>query len=359
MKRRAFLKAAGFVCAGSAIAAPAIAQGNVRWRMTTSWPKSLDTIYGSAAALCDRVSQLTEGRFQIQPFAGGEIVGGLQAFDATASGAVECCHTYSSYYFGKDPAYGFDGGMPFGLNSRQQQSWMLYGDGLKLMRELFRKANLISFPVGNVGVQMGGWFRKEINSVDDLKGVKFRIGGLGGAFISKLGVVPQQLAAGDIYPALERGTIDAAEFIGPYDDEKLGFVKVAKYYYTPSWWEGSAQITSLVNAAAWESLPTTFKNAFEAAANEQTMLMMAKYDAVNPAALKRLIAAGTQLRVYPRPVLEACYQATLDTFSEFSHKSADFRRIHESWVKFRDELNQWFRVAEFTMDSFRLLKTSN
>jgi TRAP-type mannitol/chloroaromatic compound transport system substrate-binding protein len=358
MKRRSFLTTA-LAAAGSAIGAPAIAQGTVRWRMTTSWPKSLDTIYGSAAALCERVSQLTEGRFNIEPFAGGEIVGGLQALDATSSSAVECCHTYSPYYFGKEPALGFDGGLPFGLNTRQQQSWMQFGGGLKLTREVFRRFNVVSFPVGNVGVQMGGWFRKEINSVDDLKGLKFRIGGFGGAVVSKLGAVPQQVAAGDIYSALEKGTLDAVEFIGPYDDEKLGFVRVAKYYYTPGWWEGSAQITALVNIAAWESLPASFKGAFEAAANEQTVMMMAKYDAVNSGALKRLIAAGAQLRVFPRPVLEACYKATLETFNEFSDKSADFKRLYDAWKPYADDINQWFRVAELTMDNFRLSKTSN
>lgn len=357
MKRRSFLKGAGLAAVGSAVAAPAIAQGAVRWRMTTSWPKSLDTIYGSAAALCERVSQLTEGRFQIQAFAAGEIVGGLQALDATSSGSVECCHTYSPYFFGKDPIFGFDGGLPFGLNTRQQQSWMQFGDGLKMTRDVFRKQNVISFPVGNVGVQMGGWFRKEINSVDDLKGLKFRIGGFGGTVMSRLGVVPQQVAAPDIYSSLERGTLDAVEFIGPYDDEKLGFYRVAKYYYTPGWWEGSAQITSLVNAAAWESLSPAFKAAFEAAAGEQTVQMMAKYDAVNPGAIKRLIANGAQLRAFPRPVMEACYKASLETFTEFSDKNADFKRIYESWRPFADDINQWFRVAEQTLDNFRYAQT--
>jgi TRAP-type mannitol/chloroaromatic compound transport system substrate-binding protein len=262
-------------------------------------------------------------------------------------------------FFGKDAAVSFDGGLPFGLNTRQQQSWMQFSGGLTLTREVFRKFDLVSFPVGNVGVQMGGWFRKEIDSVEDLRGLKFRIGGFGGTVISKLGAVPQQIAAGDIYSALERGTIDAVEFIGPYDDEKLGFVRVAKYYYTPGWWEGSAQITALVNAASWEGLPASFKAAFEAAANEQTMMMMAKYDAVNPPALKRLVAAGAQLRVFPRPVLEACYKASLETFNEFSDKSADFKRIYDSWRPFAQDINQWFRVAELTMDSFRLTKTSS
>lgn len=353
MKRRTFLTSAAAL-AGGAIAAPAIAQtSSVRWRMATSWPKSLDTLYGSAVALCERVSQLTEGRFQIQPFAGGEIVGPIQVFDATSTGTVECSHTLSSYFIGKNPAYGFDGGLPFGLNTRQQQAWMHSGGGLALMRELFRKSNIVPFPVGNVGVQMGGWFRREINTVDDLKGLKFRVGGFGGIVMSKLGVVPQQIAAGDIYAALERGTIDAAEWIGPYDDDKLGLQKVAQYYYTPGWWEGSAQITSFVHAGAWEGLPPLFKAAFETAANEQNVLMMAKYDAGNPAALKRLVGAGAQLRSFPRPVLEACQKATQETLDELALKNEDFKRIYQSWKSFADDSNTWFRVAELNLDAFR------
>ena len=260
MKRRTFLTGASVAAVSASVAAPAIAQApTVKWRMVTSWPKSLDALYGSAAAMCDRIAQITDNRFQVAPFAGGEIVPPLQVFDAAANNTAECCHTLTSYFIGKNTAYAFDAGLPFGLNTRQQAAWLYDGGGLELLRDLFGKANLVPFPVGNVGVQMGGWFRKEITSVEDLKGLKFRIGGLGGTVFAKLGVVPQQIGAADIYPALERGTIDAAEWIGPYDDEKLGFHKVAKFYYTPGWWEGSAQITSLVNKDAWQGLPQQFK----------------------------------------------------------------------------------------------------
>ncbi len=354
MKRREFLSAAGVLAGSAAIAAPAVAQTpTVKWRMATSWPKSLDTLYGSAAAMCERVGQITDGKFQITPFAGGEIVPPLQVFDAAASNTVECCHTLTSYFVGKNTAYAFDSGLPFGLNTRQQAAWMLSGGGLELMRDLFGKANLVPVPVGNVGVQMGGWFRKEIHSVDDLKGLKFRIGGMGGTVFSKLGVVPQQIGAADIYAALERGTIDAAEWIGPYDDDKLGFYKVAKFYYTPGWWEGSAQITSLVNKGAWDALPKEYRAAFDVAANEQMTLMIAKYDARNPAAAKRLIAQGVQIRAFPRPVMEACYKATVETLDDLSAKNADFRAIYTEWKKFADDSNAWFRVAEQTLDSFR------
>ena len=243
MKRRKFLQAAAAGVMAGAVASPAIAQTSptIRWRMASSWPKSLDTIYGSVEDLCKRVSQLTEGKFEIQPFAGGEIVPALQVLDATQAGTVECSHTLSSFNIGKNPAFAFDAGLAFGLNTRQQNAWMYYGGGLELLRELFKKYNIVQIPCGNVGVQMGGFYRKEINSVEDLQGpqVPHRRNRRHSSF-TKLGVVPQQIPTADIYPALERGTIDAAEWIGPYDDEKLGLHKVAKFYYYPGWWEGSA-----------------------------------------------------------------------------------------------------------------------
>jgi TRAP-type mannitol/chloroaromatic compound transport system substrate-binding protein len=356
MKRRNFLKQAATGLAATAVASPAIAQTageTVRWRMATSWPKSLDTIYGSVEGLCKRVSQLTDGKFEIRPFASGELVPALQVFDAVSNGTVECGHTLTSLYIGKKPAFAFDAGVAFGLNARQQNAWMYYGGGLELMRELFKRDNMISFPCGNVGVQMGGFYRKEIKTVEDLNGLKFRIGGLGGMILAKLGVVPTQIAASDIYPALEKGTIDAAEWIGPYDDEKLGLHKVAKHYYFPGWWEGSAMITNLVNLKAFEALPQPFKDALEVASTEQNLLMMAKYDQKNPEGLKRLLAQGVSVKQFPRPVLEACYKATYQTFDELSEKDPDFKKIYASWKPFLDESNSWFRVAEASLDNFR------
>ena len=354
MKRRTFLKQAAAGVAATAVASPAIAQpAQVRWRMTTSWPKSLDTIQGSAELMCRRIGQLTEGKFQIDVFAGGEIVPGPQVFDAVANSTVECGHTLTAFYVGKNPVYAFDSGVAFGANSRQQAAWLYYGGGLELMRDIFRKEKLVNFPCGNTGVQMGGWFRKEIKSVEDLKGLRMRIGGLGGNVLSRLGAVPTQIAPGDIYASLERGTIDAAEWIGPYDDEKLGFGKVAKYYYTPGWWEGSAMITAFANTAAWDALPAQFKIAFETAANEQNLLMQAKYDARNPEALKRLIAGGTELRAFPQPVLEACYKASVETFDEIASKNAAFKTVYDHWKAFMNQSNSWFRVAEYRLDAFR------
>jgi TRAP-type mannitol/chloroaromatic compound transport system substrate-binding protein len=220
------------------------------------------------------------------------------------------------------------------------------------MREFFKDYNIVQFPAGNTGTQMGGWFRKEIKTVEDLKGLKFRIAGIAGQILTKLGVVPQQLAGGDIYPALEKGTIDAAEWVGPYDDEKLGFNKVAKYYYYPGWWEGGPQVSLYVNNAQWASLPKPYQAALEAASAECNNWMLGRYDAQNPVALKKLVASGTQLRPFPRAVMEACFDATNEVYAEVAASNPKFKKVYDSWVKYRDDQLLWFRVAEGTFDNF-------
>ncbi|WP_448187235.1 TRAP transporter substrate-binding protein [Azospirillum sp. sgz301742] len=358
MKRRQFLTTAGVGAAAAAttatIAAPAIAQSmpEVKWRCASSFPKSLDTIYGAAEEVARRVSDATDGKFQIRTFGAGEIVPALQVLDAVQNGTVQCGHTVSYYYVGKDPTLGFDSAMPFGLNARQQMAWMSHGGGLEIMREVFKAYNIVQFPAGNTGTQMGGWFRKEIKTPEDLKGLKFRIGGYAGKVLSRLGVVPQQLGGGDIYPALEKGTIDAAEFVGPYDDEKLGFAKVAKYYYYPGWWEGGPQVSLMVNSAEFEALPKAYKAILEDACAAATISMLGKYDVQNMDALKRLVGGGTQLRPFPREVMQACYQAAFDTYDEEAKNNANFKKVYEAWRKFRDEEYLWFRVAEYSFDSF-------
>ena len=354
MKRRSFLKKAVAGMAAGAVAAPALAQSQpaIQWRLASSFPKSLDTIFGAAEILSKRVSDSTDGRFQIRVFSAGEIVPGLQVLDAVQNGTVECGHTAPYYYIGKDPAFAFATALPFGLNARQQNAWMYYGGGLDAVAGLFKDYGCIQFPAGNTGAQMGGWFRKEIRSVDDLRGLKFRIGGLGGVVLAKLGVIGQQIAGGDIYPALERGTIDAAEWVGPYDDEKLGFHKVAKYYYYPGWWEGGPQLSVVVNNKKWDELPKAYRSAFEAGCAEANVHMLARYDARNPEALRRLVASGTQLRAFPRPVLEASLKAANELYGELAQKSAHFKRIFEGWNRFRAEQFLWFRVAEASYDNF-------
>jgi TRAP-type mannitol/chloroaromatic compound transport system substrate-binding protein len=354
MERRSFLKKAAAGVAASAVAAPAIAQSQptITWRMATSWPKSLDTLYGGAELVAKRVGEITDGKFQIRPFAAGEIVPGLQVLDAVQAGTVECGHTAPYYYFGKDPAFAFGTAICFGGNTRQQAAWWLFGGGEQAMAPLWKDYNCIAMLAGNTGCQMGGWWRKEIKTVADVKGIKFRIGGMAGLIMAKLGAVPQQLAAPDIYPALEKGTIDAAEWVGPYDDEKLGLNKVAKFYYYPGFWEGGPMLNVLVNDKKWAELPKSYQAALQAACGEAATWMPAKYDAQNPPALRRLVASGAQLRPFPRAVMEAAEKASYEVYDEMSAKSAHFKRIYPEWKIFRDEQFLWFRVAEHTYDSY-------
>ena len=293
MERRSFIKHTGLAGILAAAAAPAFAQAapEVKWRMASSFPRSLDTIFGGAETISKRVAASTNNKFQIQTFAGGEIVPAFGVVDAVQNATIQCAHTAPYYFFGKDPTFAFGCAIPFGMNARQQNAWMYHGGGMALMREFYKDYNIINFPAGNTGAQMGGFFRKEIKTPADFKGLKMRIGGTGGLPLQKLGVIPQQIPGGDIYPALEKGTIDAAEWVGPYDDEKLGLYKVAKNYYYPGWWEGGPELDLYVNIKAWEDLPKDYQAILEAACYEANVDMVAKYDALNPAALKRLIAA--------------------------------------------------------------------
>ncbi len=318
MQRREFLKVAGAGMAASAVASPAIAQSmpEVRWRLAASWPKSLDTLYGTCETFAKYVAEATDNKFQVQVFAAGEIVPGLQVLDAVQNGTVEVCHTATYYFIGKDPTWALFCAVPFSVNTRQQNAWYYDADGLKLMNEFGKKFNVYSLLGGNTGAQMGGWFRTEIKSVEDLNGLKFRIGGWAGKTLQKLGVVPQQIAGGDIYPALEKGTIDAAEWVGPYDDEKLGFYKIAPFYYYPGWWEGGTANHFMINLEKWNALPKNYQAIAAAAAGLANIEQTGRYDARNPAALKRLVAAGTQLRPFSQPIMEACLKASNEVNAE-------------------------------------------
>ncbi len=357
-QRRQFLSSAGAGLAAVTSTLPGLSEAQtaalptIKWRLTSSFPKSLDTIHGGAEMLAKRIASATGGKFQIQVFAAGEIVPGPQALDAVKDGTLECCFTAPYYYFGKDATFAFGTSMPFGMNTRQQNAWMYHGGGLALMREFYKDYNVINFPAGNTGAQMGGWFRKEIKTVADLKGVKFRIAGFAGKILAKLGVVPQQIPGSDIYPALEKGTIDAAEWVGPYDDEKLGLNKIAKYYYYPGWWEGGPQLDLFVNLKQWAALPPEYKSIVEAACAEANIDMTAKYDALNPVALRRLVSQGVQLRPFSREIMEACYKATVEACEEEAVKNTKFKKIYGSWKAFRDDQILWFRVAEQNFDNF-------
>ena len=355
MQRRSFLKNTAVGAAAGAVAAPALAQATqpaISWRLASSFPQTLDAIYGPADAFCKRVSQLTGGKFTIRQFAGGEIVPGLQVMDAVQAGTVEMGHTPSYYYYGKDPTFAFDCAVPFGLTSRQHTAWFDQGGGRELMREFFRDYGIINFMAGNTGTQMGGWYRKEIKTLADVKGLKIRIAGFAGRVMERMGAVPQQIPAGDIYTALEKGTIDAAEWVGPYDDEKLGLARVAPHYYAPGWWEAGPQLSFYINIKEWEKLPKQYQAAIEVASYEVHVSMQADYDAKNPAALARLIKNGAKMHFFSRPILDAAYKFSNQVMEEEAAKNAKFRKIYTPWKRFRQDQNMWASVSEASMQNF-------
>jgi TRAP-type mannitol/chloroaromatic compound transport system substrate-binding protein len=354
MKRRSFLKHTAAGAGAATLAAPALAQSlpNVSWRLASSFPKTLDTIFGACDKFSKRVSELTNGKFVIRNFAAGEIVPGLQVMDAVQAGTVEMGHTPAYYYFGKDPTFCFDCAVPFGLTSRQQTAWMDQGGGRELMREFYKGYGIINFMAGNTGTQMGGWFRKEIKTVADMKGLKMRIAGFAGRVMERMGVVPQQIPAGDVYAALEKGTIDAAEWVGPYDDEKLGLVKVAPHYYAPGWWEAGPQLSFYINLKEWDKLPKEYQAAIEVASYECHVVMQAEYDAKNPAALARLMKNGAKLHNFSKEIMDESYKISMAVMEEEAAKNPKFKKIYEPWKRFRQDQNQWASVAEATMQNY-------
>ena len=342
--------------ASATLAAPAIAQESptITWRMTSSFPKSTDTLYGTGEYLCKQVEEATDGRFRIQSFAAGEIVGGLQAADAVSEGTVEMAHTVGYYYWGKDPAWAVGAAIPFALNYRGMNAWNYAGGGIELYNEFLAQHGLYALPGGNTGVQMGGWFRKEINTLDDLKGLKFRVGGFAGYVLERLGVVPQQLAGGDIYPALEKGTLDAVEFTGPYDDEKLGFVKVAPYYYAPGFWEGGPTVHFFFNKAKLESLPKHYQAILHSASRAADNAMISSYDWNNPKALLRLAGEGAQIRSFSPEIMSAAFDVANEIYTEMAEKHEWFKKLWDSITAFRSEHYTYTQLVDFQYDYYMM-----
>jgi TRAP-type mannitol/chloroaromatic compound transport system substrate-binding protein len=353
MDRRSILKNAGIAGVLAAGAAPAVhAQAAVRWRLASSFPKSLDTIYGAAEVFAKKVKELSGGKFEISVHAGGELMPPLGVVDGVQQGSVEMCHTVPYYYFGKNEAFAIGAAIPFGMNSRQMTSWMMHGNGRKLMNEFYAKYNIVSFAGGNTGAQMGGWFRKEIKTPADIKGLKFRIGGFAGRVIERMGGVPQNIPGGEIYQALEKGTIDAAEWVGPYDDQKLGFNKVAPFYYYPGWWEGGPEVDFFINNKALDALSAENKAIIEAASAYAHVDMQAKYDALNPTALKQLVGAKTKVVSFPKEVLQASFDTSMAIYAELEAKNPDWKKIYSDYRAFQKDQILWFRFAEARFDSF-------
>jgi len=335
------------------VATPSVhAQPTLRWRLASSFPKSLDALIGPAEMFAKIMGAMSGGKFTITVHPAGELVPAFGVVDAVQNGTVECCQTAPYYFFGKDDTFALGTAIPFGLNARQMTAWLFDGNGLTLLREFMMNYNIINFPMGNTGAQMGGWYRKEIRSMADMKGLKMRTAGIAGKVMERLGVVTQSIPAGEIYQALEKGTIDAVEFVGPYDDYKLGFYKVAPHYYYPGWWEGSAQTDLYVNINAYEALPAEYKAMIEAAATRSHVLMQALYDARNPVALKQLVAAGAKLHRFPKDIMDAAFKESTALYAELSAKNPRWKKIYDDYVKFRADQNMWFRFAEAGFDDF-------
>jgi TRAP-type mannitol/chloroaromatic compound transport system substrate-binding protein len=353
MDRRIALKHAGIAGVLAAGVAPAVhAQAAIRWRIASSFPKSLDTIYGAAEVFAQKVKALSNNRFEISVHAAGELMPAFGVVDGVQQGTVEAAHTAPYYFFGKDETFAIGGAIPFGLNSRQMSAWTFEGNGLKLMREFYANYNMISFPCGNTGAQMGGWMRKEIKNAAGFKGLKFRIGGFAGRVLERMGGVPQNIPGGEIYQALEKGTIDAAEWIGPYDDLKLGFHKVAPYYYYPGWWEGGLQLDLYINQKAYDALSAENKAIVEAASAYAHVQTQAKYDARNPGALKQLVAQGAKLRPFPNDLMTEAFKQSMALYEELTAKNPNWRKVYSDYAKFRSDQNLWFRFTEATFDRF-------
>ena len=353
MDRRSLIKQAGIAGVLAAGVAPAVhAQAAIRWRLASSFPKALDTIYGAAENFSNSLKKMSGGKFEVSVHAAGELMPAFGVVDGVQQGSIEMCHTAPYYFFGKDETFALGCAIPFGLNSRQMTAWMYEGNGLKLMREFYAKYNMVNFPGGNTGTQMGGWYRKEIKGLADIKGLKMRIGGFGGKVLERIGGVPQNIPGGEIYAALEKGTIDSAEWVGPYDDQKLGFNKVAPFYYYPGWWEGGPQLDFYVNNKAFDALSPDYKAMVEAAASEAHVTMQARYDARNPAALKQLVGSGTKLRPFPKEVMNAAFKAAMGFYDELSGKNENWKKVYADFSKFRAEQNLWFKFADAQFDNF-------
>jgi TRAP-type mannitol/chloroaromatic compound transport system substrate-binding protein len=353
MDRRSLIKHAGIAGVLAAGAAPAVhAQAAIRWRLASSFPKALDTIFGAAEVFAKQVNAMSGGKFTVSVHPGGELMPAFGVVDGVQQGTVEAAHTAPYYFFGKDETFAMDTAIPFGLNSRQLTAWMYDGNGLKLFREFYSGYNIVNFPMGNTGAQMGGWYRKEIKGVADIKGMKMRIGGFAGKVLTMMGGVPQNIPGGEIYQALEKGTIDATEWVGPYDDEKLGFQKVAKNYYYPGWWEGGAQLSLYINNKAYEALSPENKAIVECAAANAHTTMQAMYDARNPAALKRLVAGGAKVLPFPKSVMDEAFKQSMALYSDLNNSNPHWKKIYSDYSAFRKDQNLWFRFTEAQFDRY-------
>lgn len=356
--RRQFLTtiaAGGALSAANGLASPAVAQSQPKlsWRLTSAFPESLELMQDAAVVFTQHIAQATDNNFKIEILPAGKLVTPIDAADAVTKGKVQMAHTASSYYWGKDPTFALGTGLPFGLNARQMNAWMYEGGGLEQMNEFYARFNIFAVPAGSTGCQMGGWWREEINSLAELRGKKVRVGGFAGKIAKKLGFEPIRMIGDDIFEALKSGKLDAAEWVGPYDDEKLLLYKVAKNYYYPGWWETGPLTHIFINKASWETLPKAYRAIVIAAGSLANTTMLARYDAKNPAALKRLLRKGVQLKPFSREIMEAAFAHAEDIYAETAAANSNFKRVFDNWKQFRADQYLWSQVAELGIDVFQ------
>ena len=354
MKRRQFLTTAGLSMATGAIAAPAVAQSKpeVRWRLSSSFPSNLEILSGGANTFAQALREATDGRFIIEVHPPGEIAGALDGFDLVEKGELDCAQTALHYHWGREPALVFAAGVPFGMNAREQNAFFSHGGGTDLINEVLASHKIYALPVGNTGCQMGGWFRNELRSVADLRGLRFRISGIAGKVLQRLGDVPTAVSRSDLASALQTGKLDAAAWVSPVDDEKLDLTSVAPNYYYPGFWQGAMAVHIIINLDKWNALPKAYQTALRMAADVANADVLSRYDAFNPPAVRRLVEAGARLKAFPTDIMDASWQATSDVFRETSAQDANFQRVHDAYIAFRNDQYLWWQVAEYPYDNY-------
>lgn len=353
MRRRGVLGHAGLAGILASGCAPAVlAQPVIRWRLATACHHSLDAVYSGTEQFARQLGQLSGGRLQVTLLPADDPVTPLGLLEALQAGEIDALHAVPSHFVGIDECFALDSAVPFGLNSRQMNTWQLEGNGLKLLRDFYAQYQIVNFPMGNSGAQMGGWFRRELDSPADLSELRMQVGGLGARVLQSLGALPQQLPMSELVGALERGQLDAVEWVGPHDDRKLGLSRVARYYYYPGWWEGSAQLSLYCNAKAWRALPPDLKGMVELAAQSVHAGIQARYDVLNPIALKQVVAAGVRVKAFPKSVLDAAFKASNALCADLSRRNPAWRRIYADYSAFRREQNLWHRLPEAHFDRY-------
>ncbi len=344
MQRREFLTTAAV---GTALAPPAFAQTPIRWKMVTTWPKNFPGLGTGAEYLAKIINEMSGGRLEVRVFGAGELVPALESFDAVMKGTAEMGHGAAYYWKGKSEAAQFFAAVPYGLTAQEMNAWFYHGGGQALWDEVYAEFGLLGMSAGNTGVQMAGWFRKEINSIEDLKGLKMRIPGLGGEVLQRAGGTPVLLAGGEIFQALQSGTIDATEWVGPYNDLAFGLHRAAKFYYYPGWHEPGTTLETFVNKAAFEKLPADLQAVVRYAAQAATLDMLSDLTHQNNQALTTLVTQHeVQLRKLPDDVLKTLRDLSDAVVAEVAEKDALSRKVYEAYLAFREQAIAWHDVSE-------------